>query len=491
MVERAAFDAIIIGAGQAGVPLAKCLAVEAGLRTALVERDAVGGTCINRGCTPTKTMIASARVAHLARRAAEYGVRVGPVEVDLAAVRARKARIVASWRGGSERRLRKTEKLELIYGEARFVGPREIEVQTRDVGTLRLTADKVFLNTGGRPAPSPFPHLDPNVAYDSTTIMELDRVPAHLVVLGGGYVGLEFAQMFRRFGSAVTVIQRDPQLLPQEDEDVADAVAEILREDGVEVLLRADAAEARGEGGGVRLTVRTADGVRTVSGSHLLVAVGRVPNTDGLDLDAAGVEVDARGFVRVDDRLETSAPGVWALGDVTGGPAFTHISYDDFRIIRTNLLRGGAATTRNRAVPYTVFIDPQLGRVGLTEKDARARGIDVRVAKLPMSHVARAIEVGETRGFMKAVVDAATGQILGCAILGIEGGEIMGIVQLAIAAGVPYQVLRDKVFAHPTLAEALNNLFLSWEAEPMDVVLSQTAYAASTMEPPRRRIRTP
>jgi pyruvate/2-oxoglutarate dehydrogenase complex dihydrolipoamide dehydrogenase (E3) component len=290
--------------------------------------------------------------------------------------------------------------------------------------------------------------------------MELDTVPEHLIVLGGGYIGLEFGQMFRRFGSKVTIVQRSSQLLSREDADVAEAVANILREDGVEVLLETNALRAdQGSDGSPQLTVRTPAGESILNGSHLLVAAGRVPNTERLNLPAAGVRADKGGFIQVNERLETNVPGIYALGDVKGGPAFTHISYDDFRIIRTNLLEGGNASTTGRLVPYTVFIDPQLGRVGLSEEEARAQGRNIRVAKLPMEDVARALEMDETRGFMKAVVDADTGQILGCAVLGVEGGEIMAMVQIAMMGRLPYTALRDAVFAHPTLAESLNNLF--------------------------------
>ncbi len=479
------FDAIVIGAGQAGVPLSVCLAVEKGMRTALVEREHVGGTCINEGCTPTKTMIASARVAYLTRRAIDYGIHTGAVRVDLARIRQRKRDIVNSWREGSERRLQRTPGLELVSGEATFVGPKTVEVQMQTGQLRRLAADMIFINTGCRPAKPPVRGLDSVPALDSTSIMELEAVPEHLLILGGGYVGLEFGQMFRRFGSAVTIIQRQKQLLPQEDTDVAEEVAKILREDGIEVLLSSEALSVeRDSKGGILLTVRAPAGERTLEGSHLLVAAGRVPNTDRLDLAAAGVQIDTHGFIQANERLETNVPGIYALGDVKGGPAFTHISYDDFRIIRTNLIRGGRGghtRTTGRSVPYTIFIDPQLGRVGLTEREARAKGYNIRVAKLPMSHVARAIEVDETRGFMKAVVDADTDQILGCAILGIEGGEVMGILQVAIMSKVPYTIIQDDIFSHPTLSEALNNLFLGWETAPKEVMLSQTAYSASVM----------
>ena len=457
------YDAIVIGAGQGGVPLAKTLA-QAGRRTALVEREHVGGTCYNEGCTPTKTMVASAKVAYFDRRSADYGVKNGLVTVDMVAVRQRKRDIVENFRNGGEQRLRDAEGVDLLKGEARFTGPEELEVRLNGGEELRLTAENIFINVGARPANPPVEGLDSVPTLNSTTIMELDEVPEHLLVLGGGYVGLEFAQMFRRFGSGVTVVQQEKQLLTREDADVAEAVAEILRQDGVEVLLETLAQRTeQTEDGKIRLTISTPEGESALEGSHLLVAAGRPPNTDRLNLEAAGVETDKRGFIRVNERLETNVPGIWALGDVKGGPAFTHISYDDFRIVRINLLEGGNATITDRMVPYTVFIDPQLGRVGLSEEEAREQGRNVRVARMPMSHVARALEVGEPRGMMKAVVDADTDQILGCAVLGIEGGEVMAMIQIAMMGEVPYTVLRDAIFAHPTLAESLNNLFATIE----------------------------
>jgi pyruvate/2-oxoglutarate dehydrogenase complex dihydrolipoamide dehydrogenase (E3) component len=452
------YDAIVIGAGQAGGPLASALA-RSGKRTALIEREHVGGTCINEGCTPTKTMVASARVAYLARRGADYGVETGPIAVDLSRVRERKRAIVKSFRSGSLRRIEAAHGVDLICAEARFIGPRQVAVDGR-----RLEADHVFINTGCRPASPDVEGLDRVPSLDSTSIMELDRVPEHLIVLGGGYIGLEFGQMFRRFGSRVTVIQRGRQLLPQEDEDVAEAVLTILREDGIEILLDAQAVRVAESGPGVRVTIRTPEGERDLEGSRVLRAAGRVPNTDRLDLPAAGIATDGKGFIAVNDRLETSVPGIYALGDVKGGPAFTHISYDDFRVIRTNLLQNGRACITDRLVPYTVFIDPQLGRIGLSEREARRRGRPVRVARLPMSHVPRAVELDESRGFMKALVDPGTGQILGAAVLGIEGGELMAVVQLAMMGQVPYDRLRDAVFAHPTLAESLNILFSTLDA---------------------------
>jgi pyruvate/2-oxoglutarate dehydrogenase complex dihydrolipoamide dehydrogenase (E3) component len=408
-------------------------------------------------------MVASARVAYLARRGADYGVRTGPVTVDLSRVRDRKRAIVESFRDGSQRRLESTDNLDLIFGDARFIGERAVAVAGRN-GERRLTADLVFINTGCRSARPKLEGLARVPALDSTSIMELAELPEHLLVMGGGYIGLEFAQMFRRFGTDVTIVQRNAQLLPLEDEDVAAEVQAILEQDGLTVLTGADARCVEPAGDGVRLLVRTPAGDRILEASHLLLAAGRSPNTDQLDCAAESIEIDAQGYIKTNDRLATSAPGVYALGDVKGGPQFTHISYDDFRIVRDNLLCGGDATTRDRLVPYTVFIDPQLGRIGLSEKDARKRGLDVKVAKMPMSYVARALEMDESRGFMKAVVDAGSRRVLGAAVLGIEGGELMSVLQMAMMGGVTCDTLREAVFAHPLLAESFNNLFATLDA---------------------------
>jgi pyruvate/2-oxoglutarate dehydrogenase complex dihydrolipoamide dehydrogenase (E3) component len=411
-------------------------------------------------------MAASARVAYLARRANDYGVQTGPVKVNLAQVRERKQKIVERFRNGDEQILGATENLEIIRGTASFLDAKTVKVEGAGHETRRLTADKIFLNTGAKPVMPPIDGLHRVPSLDSTSIMELDAVPKHLLIVGGGYIAIEFGQMFRRYGSQVTLIELGEQLLAQEDDDVAEEVSRILREDGIDVRLRTRArrveANAQGE---IRLTVDGDGGEATITGSHLLMAAGRRPNVDQLNLAAAGVKMDEKGYVKVNDRLETNVPGIYAMGDIKPGPAFTHISYDDFRIIRANLFQNGDAGIEGRPVPYTIFMDPQLGRVGLTEKEARAQGRSIRVAKLPMANVARGIEFGETRGVMKAVVDAETNQILGCAILGMEGGEVMAVLQVAMMGKLPYTVLRDGIFAHPTLAESLNNLFMAMDSQ--------------------------
>ncbi len=404
-------------------------------------------------------MVASGRVAYLARRGADYGVHTGDIRVDMGRVRQRKREIVDSFRNGSQKRIEKTANLDLIFGEASFSGPKSVLVRLRNGGQRSLTGEKVFINAGARPSVPELDGLKDIPFLDSTSIMELDSVPKHLIVLGGGYVGLEFGQMFCRFGSQVTVIHTDKQVLPREDTDVAQEIQKILAQDGIDLLLESRAVRISREGNNIALQIETKAGIRNLTGSHLLVATGRTPNTDSLNVQAAGIETDAEGFIKTNAQLETNVSGVYALGDIKGGPAFTHISYDDYRIIRSNVLQGGHASVAGRLVPYTVFIDPQLGRIGLTEAEAQSSGMDIEIAKMPMSRVARALEVDESRGFMKAVIDAKTQQILGAAVLGIEGGELMSMIQIAMMGRVPHPKLRDGIFAHPTLAESLNNLF--------------------------------
>jgi pyruvate/2-oxoglutarate dehydrogenase complex dihydrolipoamide dehydrogenase (E3) component len=455
------FDTIIIGTGQSGKPLALALG-RAGRKTAVVEARHVGGTCINVGCTPTKTMVAAARVAYLARRGADFGVHASAPRVDLAEVWARKQRVVEQFRRGGQRGLESVPAIDLVFGEGSFVDARTVRVRLNAGGERLLAADRIVINTGGRPVVPNVPGLADVNWLDSSSVMELQILPAHLVVLGGGYIGLEFSQMFRRFGARVTVITRDDRLIPREDPDVSAEVEKILAEDGIDIVKNANTLRVA-ERDDVQILVETPAGSQEIAGSHLLVAIGRAPNSDRLNLGAAGVATDKAGYITVDNRLETDTPGIYAIGDVKGGPAFTHISYDDYRVLRANWLEGGSATIDGRYVPNTMFIDPQLATVGVNEAEAKRRGLNYRVAKLPMTSVARAIEMSETRGFMKAIVDADTHQILGCTILGIEGGEIMSMLQIAMMGKLPYPVLREAIFAHPTLAESLNNLFARLE----------------------------
>jgi len=458
------FDAIVVGSGQGGGPLASALA-EAGRTTALIEREHLGGTCVNEGCTPTKTMVASGRVAYLARRGADYGVKTGEITIDMEVVRNRKRDIVDSFRGGSEKQAFSTEGLSVLMGEGRFSGPKEITVKLNDGGSRTLAAETIVINVGERPAPPNIVGADKVTILNSTSIMELNAVPEHLVVIGGGYVGLEFGQLFRRLGADVTIVHRGEHLLAREDPDIADAMHKILEEDGIRILLKASATSVSGQDGILEVTVKMDGSEELISASHMLQAAGRIPNSGILDLEVAGIETDDRGYIVVDEHLATSAPGVYGIGDVLPGPKFTHISYDDYRILRANLIDGERRSTAGRIVPYTVFTDPQLGRVGVSEGDARKQGLSIRIARMPMASVARALETDETRGVMKVIVDAETEQILGVAILGVDGGEVMSMVQIAMMGKLPYTALRDGVFAHPNLSESLNNLFFAFTEE--------------------------
>jgi pyruvate/2-oxoglutarate dehydrogenase complex dihydrolipoamide dehydrogenase (E3) component len=446
------FDAIVIGSGQGGNPLAQRLA---GLKhkVALIEERHLGGTCINTGCTPTKTMVASAQVAHYARSGARWGVNTSEVSVDLGSVLARKNKVVESWRSGQEKRDKALESLHLFREHAEFAGPRQVKV-----GGETLESDHIFIDTGARPAIPRISGLE-NIPYlTNESILELSNLPDHLVVLGGGYIGLEFAQMFRRFGSKVTVVHNSGQILSHEDEDIASELKKALEAEGIDFLLDAEAQQIEKRDNGLTLTYRHAGGSQTVTGSLLLVATGRTPNTDSLNLGKAGVETDNKGFIKVNGRLETSAPGIWAIGDVKGGPAFTHISYNDFQVIYGNLIEGKNLSIEHRIVPYGVFTDPQLGGIGMTEREARAKGYRLKMGTLPVTSVARAIERGETAGLMKIVIDAANDQILGASILAAEGAEIVQIFTPTMLAKQPYTLLKGAIYIHPTMAEGFFSL---------------------------------
>lgn len=461
------YDAIIIGSGQAGNPLAHKLADD-GWTVALIERDHLGGSCVNYGCTPTKTMIASARMAHYARRSADFGVETGAVTVDLQKIVERKNRIVQQWRSGQEAQVEKRPSLDLYHGTGRFVGPHTIAVDE-----VELSSEHIFINTGARPRYLNIPGLEDVDVLTNRNIMDLEQVPEHLLVLGGSYIGLEFGQMFRRFGSRVTIIEYGNQIAPREDEDVAQALQEALEAEGITFHLGAQASSVRSTAAGPAVTVAYGDDrSEEIAGTHLLLAVGRVPNTDALNLEAAGVETDRRGFVVVNERLETTAPGIWALGDVKGGPAFTHISYDDHLIVYENLVNKArpARTTEGRIVPYALFTDPELGRVGLTEKEARAAGYNLKVGSIPMAWVARAIERDETAGLMKIVIDADTDRILGAAILGSEGGELVQTLMALMMADAPWTLFEKAVYIHPTLTEGFFTLMDNVKEVPAEAV---------------------
>jgi pyruvate/2-oxoglutarate dehydrogenase complex dihydrolipoamide dehydrogenase (E3) component len=424
----------------------------------VVERRWIGGSCPNINCLPSKNEIWSAKVADLARHGQRFGVPIFSSVSDMTEVRGRKRQMVEDMIAGTLEEY-KSSGAELIMGTGRFVAPKTLEVSLNDGGMRQLAGDRVFINIGTRPAIPEVPGLKEAGPLTNIEALELDYVPLHLIVLGGGYVGLELAQAFRRFGSRVTLIEQGPHIAAREDEDVADEMGRILSNDGIEILVAAEPRRVSGRSGEeVSMTVRRSSGERTIEGSDILAAAGRIPNTAGIGLDVAGVELDSRGYIKVNERLETTAPEVWAIGECAGSPQFTHVSYDDFRIIRDNLA-GGDRTTRGRLIPYCMFTDPPLARVGLSEGEAKRAGIEVRVAKLPMGSVLRTRTIGETQGFMKALVAACDADILGFTMIGAEGGEVMAVVQAAMLAGLPYTRLRDAVIAHPTMAEGLNSLF--------------------------------
>ncbi len=455
MPDEERVEVLVLGSGKSGKLLAWHMSA-AGHRTAVVERKWIGGACPNVNCLPSKNEVRSAEVADLVRRAPAFGTCASGARTDMAKVLERKRKMVEAEIAFHLEMYRKT-RVDLVLGEGRIVRPKTVEVTTNDGGTRVLTGDRVFLNLGTRPYVPPIPGLAER-ALTNIDLLELDRVPDHLVVLGGGYVGLEFAQAYRRFGSRVTVVERGPQLLGAEDPDLAEALARLFADEEIDVLLRTEILRVEGPRGSLRVTLRTSDGERTVAASDILAATGRAPNTTGIGLDVAGVELDGRGYIAVNERLETTAKDVWAMGECAGSPQFTHIAGDDFRVVRDNL-SGGNRTTRGRLVPFCMFTDPPLARVGLNEVEARRRGVPVRVAVLPLEEVLRTHTTGETRGFMKALVHGQRDDILGFAMFGADAGEVMAVVQMAMMAGMPFAAVREAVLTHPTMAEGLGTLF--------------------------------
>jgi pyruvate/2-oxoglutarate dehydrogenase complex dihydrolipoamide dehydrogenase (E3) component len=454
------YDAVIVGSGQAGNPLVHRLA-DLDWSVALIEEAHLGGTCVNVGCTPTKTMVHRAQVAHYARNGARWGVNAANVSVDLAKIVAQKDEVVLSSRGRQQKQVDKRSNLRLYRGHARFAAPHQLKV-----GDDLLESEKIFIDTGTRPNIPSIPGLSDVPYLTNESLMQITTVPERLLILGGGYIGLEFGQMFRRFGSRVTIVHHGPQIVSQEDPEIAVELQRALEAEGLQFVLDARTTRAEKKDAGIELSCDQPDGASTVRGSHLLIATGRAPHTNDLGLDQAGILTDKNGFIQVNNRLETNVSGVWALGDCKGGPAFTHISYNDFQIVYGNLVEGKNLTTDNRPVPYCVFTDPQLGGVGMTEKVARARGYKLKIGRCPMTYVARAIERGETAGLMKLVVDASNDRILGASILASEGGELVQILGTLMLAKQPYTLLKGAVYIHPTLAEGF--FFLMEDVKPAD-----------------------
>jgi pyruvate/2-oxoglutarate dehydrogenase complex dihydrolipoamide dehydrogenase (E3) component len=467
MPEIERYEILILGSGEAGKYLAWTFAT-AGQRVALIERGMIGGSCPNIACLPSKNIIHSARVASMFGRGAEFGIASGAIQMDMKGVRQRKRSMVDGLIAMHCQRY-EASGTELILGEGRFVAPKTLEVKLQDGGARVLSGERVVIDVGTHAAIPAVPGLAECKPLTHIEALELDHVPDHLLVLGGGYVGLEFAQAMRRFGSRVTVVDQAPQLASREDSDVGLALLQLFEDEGIEVVLSAQVSNVEGRSGpGVRMHIRTADGERAIDASDILVAAGREPNTHGIGLDTAGVELDARGYVRVNERLETTADGVWAVGDCAGSPQFTHVGFDDFRIVRDNW-NGGRRTTRDRLIPYCVFTDPELARVGLNEAEAQHAGIAYRIARIPMAAVLKTRTLSETRGFLKALVDAHSDRILGFTAFGAEAGELSAVVQTAMLTGAPYTVLRDAILTHPTIAEGLNVLFRD---EPQPVAAS-------------------
>jgi pyruvate/2-oxoglutarate dehydrogenase complex dihydrolipoamide dehydrogenase (E3) component len=462
-VER--YEILVIGSGESGKWITWTMA-QAGHRTAVVERKYIGGSCPNIACLPSKNVIHSAKANWFAKHGAEYGISSGAVSTDMKGVFARKRKMVEGEVQFHLDRFKITG-ADLIRGEARFVAPKTVQVRLNEGGQRTITGDKVLLDLGSHAVIPDIPGLLAAKPMTHVEALDLDRLPEHVIVLGGGYVGLELAQALRRFGSAVTVIERGPHVVAAEDVDVAQAVQENFASEGIEVLLDTQVRQVEGlSGDKIRVRIDGPNGEQTIEGTDLLVATGRTPNTRGIGVETAGIELDARGYIKVNERLETTAPGVWAMGDCAGSPQYTHVAYDDFRVVRDNL-NGGSRTTRDRLIPFCMFTDPELARVGLNETEAKKRGIPYRLAKLPMAAVLRAVALGETRGFVKVLVDAQSDRILGFTALGVEASEMMAAVQTAMLGGLPYTVLRDAVFTHPTAAEGLVYLLASVPAEAL------------------------
>jgi pyruvate/2-oxoglutarate dehydrogenase complex dihydrolipoamide dehydrogenase (E3) component len=465
MSEIEHYEILVIGSGEAGKHLTWNLA-QAGHRTAVVERKYIGGACPNIACLPSKNVIRSAKANWFARHGVEYGIQTGPVSTDMRGVFSRKRRMLEGEVQFHLDRFKATG-AELIRGEARFISPKTVDVHLHEGGTRTITGDRVFLDLGSRAFIPDTPGIVAAGPMTHVEGLDLERLPEHVIVLGGGYVGLELAQALRRFGSKVTLVERGPQIAAAEDPDVAQALLENFASEGIQVLLDTHVREVQGlSGQQVRVVIENSHGRQAIDATDLLVATGRTPNTQGIGLEAAGIELDARGYIKVNERLETTAPRVWAMGDCAGSPQFTHVAYDDFRVVR-DTLNGGSRSTRDRLVPFCMFTDPELARVGLNESEAKRRGIGYRLAKLPMAAVLRAVTLGETRGFVKMLVHTESDRILGFTALGTEASEMMAAVQTAMLGKLPYTVLRDAIFTHPTTAEGLVFLLASIPAKAM------------------------
>lgn len=454
------YEVIIVGGGKAGKTLAAFLG-NTGVRTALIEQDPhmIGGACINIACIPTKSFVQSARVAHTARTAASFGIEVGDLRINWPVIRRRVEAITGAMRQATYKILTSAPALDLIIATARFTDAHTVELRDSDGNVRYISGEKIFINTGTRPAEAEIPGLSDVGALDSRTIQQIEDLPGHLLIIGGGYVAIESAQMFRRFGSNVTLIARGARLLPREDSEISEAVTRVLAAEGIDILLNARLLAADKTEKGLTLEIESSGESQRLTGTHLLTAIGRSANTEGLNLPAAGIKTDQNGFIQVNDLLETSASRVWALGDCNGGPEFTHASLDDFRIVRANVFGQGGRSTGDRLMPSTVFIEPELARVGLTENEARSRGLDIRIAKVAMAVAPRAQTSSQIEGMLKAVVETRSGRILGCSLLAAQAGEMISTIQMAMIAGLPYTALRDGVLCHPTMSEALNYLF--------------------------------